>query len=68
MVPKLASPKPTNTRKKINAPNVPHGALCLVALCQPGELPLDFFASRPDLRRVVYTLESPNVRHAAQCR
>ena len=49
-----------------NAPNLPHGALCLVALCHPGELPLDFFASRTDLRRVVYTLESPNVRHAAQ--
>lgn len=49
-----------------NAPNVPDGALCLVALCHPGELPLDFFAARTDLRRIVYTLESPNVRHAAQ--
>lgn len=49
-----------------NYPNVPHGALCLVALCHPGTVPLEFFAERRDLRRVVYTLESPNVRHAAQ--
>ncbi len=51
-----------------NYPNVPHGSLCLVALCHPGELPLEFFAERPDLVRVAYTLESPNVRHAAQWR
>ncbi len=49
-----------------NAPNLPHGAAVLVSLCQPGELPLDFFASRPDLWKMVYTLESPNVRHKDQ--
>jgi hypothetical protein len=51
-----------------NYPNLPHGALCLVAVCRPGELPLEFFAERPDLRKVAYTLESPNIRHAAQWR
>jgi hypothetical protein len=51
-----------------NCPNLPQGALCLIALCHPGSLPLDFFAGRPDLRRVAYTLESPNIRHAAQWR
>lgn len=49
-----------------NYPNLPHGALCLTALCHPGDLPLEFFAERPDLKRVVYTLESPNIRHSAQ--
>lgn len=51
-----------------NYPNLPHGALCLVALCHPGSLPLEFFAERPDLKRLAYTLESPNIRHAAQWR
>lgn len=49
-----------------NAPNIPHGATCLIAMCDPAALPLDFFATRKDLRKIVYTLESPNVRHAAQ--
>lgn len=48
------------------APNLPPGSAALVCLCQPDQVPWDFLRSRPDLRRVAYTLESPNVRHAAQ--
>lgn len=49
-----------------NCPNLPAGATCLVALCNPADLPLDLFAARHDLKKLVYTLESPNARHAAQ--
>lgn len=49
-----------------NAPVIPPGANVLCVVCNPGELPLDFLATRKDLRRVVYTVESPNVRHAQQ--
>lgn len=48
------------------APNIPPGARVLACLCRPEEAPLDFLGSRPDLVRVAYTLESPNIRHAAQ--
>lgn len=49
-----------------NFPNIPHGATVLVSLCNPGDVPLDFLAQRPDLHRIVYTLESPNIRHSGQ--
>ena len=49
-----------------NAPNIPHGATVLAVLCNPGEMPLDFFAQRDDLRKIAYTLESPNIRHQGQ--
>ena len=49
-----------------NAPNIPTDATVLVSLCNPAELPLDLFAARTDLKKIVYTLESPNIRHAAQ--
>lgn len=49
-----------------NCPNIPNGATVLVNLCNPGELPLDFFKQRGDLHKIVYTLESPNVRHQGQ--
>lgn len=49
-----------------NFPNIPPGATLLVAICNPGDLPLEFFAERTDLRKIAYTLESPNIRHAAQ--
>ena len=49
-----------------NAPNIPHGATVLVSMCDPNALPLDFFAERGDLKKIVYTLESPNVRHQKQ--
>jgi len=48
------------------APNVPPGARVLVSMCQPDQVPWEFLASRPDVWRVAYTLESPNIRHAAQ--
>jgi glycosyltransferase involved in cell wall biosynthesis len=49
-----------------NYPNIPKNAVVLVTLCQPAEIPLDFLKQRQDLCRIVYTLESPNVRHAGQ--
>ena len=49
-----------------NVPNIPESATVLVTLCNPGELPLEFLEKRKDLTRLVYTLESPNVRHAGQ--
>jgi hypothetical protein len=49
-----------------NVPVIPEGSNVLCVICNPGELPLDFLATRKDLRRAVYTVESPNVRHAAQ--
>ena len=49
-----------------NVPNIPEDATVLVSLCNPGELPLEFLEKRKDLCRIVYTLESPNVRHAGQ--
>lgn len=45
---------------------IPRGANVLVNLCHPSTVPLDWLASRDDLRRVVYTLESPNIRHSKQ--
>ena len=45
---------------------LPQGAAVLVNLCHPQAAPLALLASRPDLHRMVYTLESPNIRHAAQ--
>jgi len=49
-----------------NCPNIPQSATVLVNMCNPGELPLDFFQKRGDLHKIVYTLESPNVRHQGQ--
>lgn len=49
-----------------NMATIPRGATCLVSMCHPATLPMDFFASRPDLHRIVYTAEGPNIRHQAQ--
>lgn len=49
-----------------NADCIPRGAAVFVALCHPEAVPWDLLRSRPDLRRVAYTLESPNIRHQAQ--
>jgi hypothetical protein len=51
-----------------NAPVIPPGSNVLCVLCNPGELPIELLEERKDLRRVVYTVESPNVRHATQWR
>lgn len=45
---------------------LPAGALVLVSLCHPSSAPLDLLRARPDLRRMVWTAESPNYRHRAQ--
>ena len=47
-------------------PHIPRGATVLVHMCQPDQLPLPFFRERTDLRRIVYTAESPNIRHRQQ--
>lgn len=47
-------------------PHIPPGATVAVAMCMPNAVPWDFLQSRPDLWRVAYTLESPNIRHADQ--
>jgi hypothetical protein len=49
-----------------NINNIPENATVLVSMCNPGELPLEILKKRQDLRRLVYTLESPNVRHQGQ--
>jgi hypothetical protein len=45
---------------------LPQGATCLITMCHPSTLPLEVLAKRPDLRRIVYTAESPNIRHRDQ--
>ena len=47
-------------------PFIPAGAVVAVAVCQPDQVPWDFLKSRTDVWRIGYTLESPNIRHAAQ--
>jgi len=42
------------------------GSVVMANLCNPGDLPLSTVFNRTDLKRLCYTLESPNVRHAAQ--
>ena len=49
-----------------NVPTIPPNARVYVSLCIPQQLPLEFLRTRTDLRRVVYTLESPNIRHSEQ--
>lgn len=46
--------------------HVPRGATVLVHMCQPDEAPLALLAERRDLRRLLYTAESPNIRHRRQ--
>lgn len=42
------------------------GSIVLANMCNPGDLLLNSVFSRTDLKRICYTLESPNARHAAQ--
>lgn len=42
------------------------GSVVYADLCNPDELPLGTVFSRTDLRRVCYSLESPNHKHAGQ--
>lgn len=45
---------------------IPTGSIVLCNLCNPADIPLQTVFSRTDLKRVCFTLESPNARHAAQ--
>lgn len=47
---------------------IPRGATVLVHLCHPDALPLALLTQRTDLRRLLYTAESPNIRHREQWR
>ena len=44
---------------------IPSGALVYVSLCHVHELPQDVL-KRQDVKKIVFTLESPNIRHAGQ--
>jgi hypothetical protein len=44
---------------------IPSGSKVLVLLCHQEELPIDLL-KRKDLHKIVYTLESPNIRHQLQ--
>lgn len=48
------------------APNIPGGSAVFVSICMPDQIPWKFLEERTDLWRIAYTLESPNIRHAAQ--
>lgn len=47
-------------------PLIPPGATVFVSMCMPDHVPWKFLESRPDLWRIGYTNESPNIRHAQQ--
>ena len=47
---------------------IPPGSLVYASLCFPQQLPLREVFSRPDLHRMVYTVESPNLAHHQQWR
>ena len=42
------------------------GSIVMANMCNPLDLPLDKVFERTDLKRICYSLESPNARHAAQ--
>ncbi len=48
-----------------NAPIIPAGATVLVTMWHPSALPLDLL-KRTDIRRIMFLLESPNIRHQEQ--
>ena len=50
---------------------LPTDAVCLVNMCHPASLPLDFLkqlkeTTHPDLKVILATLEGPNIRHENQ--
>jgi hypothetical protein len=45
---------------------LPYKAKCLITMCMPETLPLEFFKQRKDLVKILYTAEGPNIRHAQQ--
>ena len=44
---------------------IPQNAIAYVSLCHPHELPA-FLFQRTDVKKIVFTLESPNIRHQDQ--
>lgn len=44
--------------------SIPRGSVIFVSLCHAEELPMT--TGRPDLRRIAYTVESPNILHQQQ--
>lgn len=49
----------------VNEPIIPSGATVLVTVWHPSALPLDLL-KRSDIHRIVFMVESPNIRHADQ--
>lgn len=48
-----------------NSRFIPSGSVVWIHMCNPGELPKEIL-ERGDLTKILYTIESPNVRHQAQ--
>jgi glycosyltransferase involved in cell wall biosynthesis len=48
-------------------PRIPKGSVAVFTICNPHELPADVL-KRNDIRKIVYTIESPNIRHQHQWR
>lgn len=48
-----------------NAPIIPSGATVLATVWHPSALPLDLL-KRTDIKRILFMVESPNIRHADQ--
>ncbi len=44
---------------------IPSGSVVWIHMCNPGELPVSIL-ERNDLKKILYTIESPNIRHQAQ--
>jgi hypothetical protein len=44
---------------------IPSGSFIWIHMCNPGELPKEIL-EREDLVKILYTIESPNIRHQAQ--
>lgn len=47
------------------AGRIPSSSTCIFTLCHPHELPVET-VQRRDIKKVLYAIESPNVRHAKQ--
>ena len=44
---------------------IPSGSVVWIHMCNPGDLPREIM-ERGDLNKILYTIESPNIRHQAQ--
>ena len=50
----------------VRVSSIPRNATVLVSMCHPDSAPLALLAMRSDLRRILWTAESPNIRHSSQ--